>query len=479
MCELHFHDAATADHPVGVTEFVDELVVAVTSCRVYWPDHPRVKTSILALVTGLRTILDESKAKRLEIGATDGYLFVNQEPLLGASLSALRIIQALSELDSGGLAFGAGSSETDFVPLIELLGQRKVDRDFKEANTRLRSAGCASVELLPPYQTKASANPGAASGTAAAIMGSPSGGSTQRVSINVPVRLYQDVVDLLQDSMVKICRGECFDIDRTKGFVESILNGLTDDIEPMMSASRYEQYDAFTFGHSIRVCFLSLNFAKSLTRDETLLHRIGLSALLHDIGKAWVPFDVLHSTGRLSHEERLEMNKHTLYGGEIILEMGDSDPMAVTTAYGHHQTSDHKGYPDSLHHARLSTATKIVKICDVYEALTSVRPYKARMSPTRAYRIMLSMGDHFDRALLRRFITINGIYPIGSLVRLSTGETARVLSQTHSNESPVVVVESTSDNDPLASDDQFRLDLSRRDLARPMKIEELLVDNEI
>ena len=97
--------------------------------------------------------------------------------------------------------------------------------------------------------------------------------------------------------------------------------------------------------------------------------------------------------------------------------------LSVAVAFSHHQNVDGEGYPASIRGAKQSTATMIVKLSDVYEALTAVRPYKPRMSPTRAYRIMMSMKGHFEPSLLRRFVSLNGIYPDGSRVRLSSGET--------------------------------------------------------
>ena len=197
-----------------------------------------------------------------------------------------------------------------------------------------------------------------------------------------------------------------------------------------------------------------------MTEDPDLLQRVGLAALMHDIGKAWVPFEILHSTARLSPEQRLEMNKHTEYGGEILMDMDPQDPMCSAIAFGHHKKLDKTGYPQTIHDSHLSTSTKVVKICDVYEALTAVRPYKAGMSPLRAFRVMMSMEEHFDPALLRHFIRHVGVYPVGSRLRLRSGETARVTEQTASFRGPKVQLERAESGEPLAQEDCHVLDLS-------------------
>jgi HD-GYP domain-containing protein (c-di-GMP phosphodiesterase class II) len=257
---------------------------------------------------------------------------------------------------------------------------------------------------------------------------------------------------------------------------EAILKQLSTDASSMMQMARYERYDAFTFGHSIRVCFIALNFARHLTDDMHLVERIGLSALMHDVGKAWVPFDVLHSNARLSDEERAEMNMHPIHGGQILLGNANADPLAVAVAFSHHRNANGSGYPQAVHPGAISTATMIVKIADVYEALTAARPYKPRMSPTRAYRIMMDMNDHFEPSLLRRFIEVNGFYPVGSRVRLSSGELARVVEQTDDMVRPYVLTEVAASGEALFSEDVAKLDLRHPNGRDPLSIQEIILD---
>lgn len=472
MCDLHQSEEEGAPK-TGITEFVDELVVATTNSKIYWNDHPRVKSSIAALLRCLEDQSMEELSDKIVIGAAEGFLFYKRRPLLGASLSATRVIESLKGVASGGLSVSKRAGEHDFLALVDILSGVKQDyRDFTEANQDLLKRGCKHIQFLPEYRggDYTTASPDAA--LLAAL------GETEvdegPIEFDIPVELYQQTVSLLQDAMVRACHGEDINIEQAKGFVESILDRLSNDAISMMGIARYERYDAYTFGHSIRVCFLALYFAASLFDDEELLLRIGLAALMHDIGKAWVPFEVLHSTKRLTDEERVEMNKHTTHGGEILLKMVEVDPLTVATAFSHHQTLDGGGYPDTVHRVRQSIGTRIIKICDVYEALTAVRPYKPRMSPVRAYRIMMSMKNHFDPVLLRRFIAANGVYPIGSLVKLSTGEVARVMKQNDDPHKPVIKIEIDETGAELTHDDRLIRDLATGIGGPPTQIAEIL-----
>ena len=473
MCELH-HNAPSSEPRLSISGFVDELVVAITNGRIYWNEHPRVKSSIASLKRGLQNLLAHNGRERIEIGSFDGYLIVEERPLLGASLSAPRIIRPLSELGSGGIAFEQGAEDKDFSALIELLGRRDLeDLGLENAGRVLRESGVKHVGLLPPYSEENLDLESEKDDSLDFEYDDPS-----LLSLEIPIHLYQSVVDLLQDVMIRACRGDQITPENAMGFVEAILKQLEDDSKTLMSISRYERYDAFTFGHSIRVSFLALNFARNLTDDYMLLQRIGLAALLHDIGKAWVPFEILHSTSRLTNEERVEMNKHTIHGGEILMDMEPHDAMSAAIAFGHHKKLDNTGYPHTIHETQLSTATKIVKICDVYEALTAVRPYKASMTPLRAFRVMMTMDQHFDPALLKQFIRHVGVYPVGSRVRLESGETARVVRQSDAFLRPVVQLERAEGGHVLAKEDCLELDLSTLEPGHRRQAQEIVLASE-
>lgn len=480
MCEQNLTDEERDHRPTGPVAFVDEIIVALTNGRIYSAEHPRMKSSLEFLHTGLQAMLQDAKGGPVRIGAAEGFLFFNQRPLLGVSLSSRRLLDPLRRLESGGLSFAPETTRADLETFIRFLGREvnKVEHQ-KEANQALEQQGCRTIRFLPPFSTSSGSWTDAVEASHAAS-GQPMGsaeasgsdspeatakgalfGPAVKLDFNIPMRIYQDVVMVMQDAMLDACRGKGIDTASSSTLVESILKQLSQDAGSMLGQARYEKYDAFTFGHSIRVCFIALNFARQLTKDERMLQRIGLAALLHDIGKARIPFDVLHSTGRLSDAERAEMNMHTVHGGQILLESGSPDPLAVAVAFSHHQNADGTGYPHAIRGSTQSPATMIVKIADVYEALTAARPYKAAMSPARAYRIMMDMGANFEPSLLRRFIEVNGLYPIGTHVRLSTGEVARVCGQTSSFQEPVVTTIFDDQGRPIAPPSTERTNLSK------------------
>lgn len=460
MCEREKPEDVAELPAIGLDDVVDELLVLLTNVRMYSSDHPRVAAAVEQLGRDLDAWCAATGRQELMLSTVDGYLIHDKRPLLGASLAARRLIEPLERMSAGGVAIARGVRREDLMSLARALGRGpRGPKDAEAASQELRETGANAVRILPPFRLAGSGKLG--QNGLSALLQTDHGGRSLRqlLDIDVPVKLYQRVVDHMQDVMIRACRRDRFDLEESQTLIEGMLKRFEDGGGSLLNMARYERYDAFTFGHSIRVCLMALHFARSLTDDQGELHRVGMAALLHDVGKAWLPFEILHSTTRLGFEERVEMNRHAEYGGRILLGIG-ADPTAVVAAFGHHRTGRHRGYPSTLHPASLSVVTRVVKICDVFEALTAVRPYKDSMSPTRAFRIMISMGEHFDLGLLKAFIRVHGVYPQGARVRLTTGEIGRVVGQTADLGCPRVQVVETREGEPLEPAPDEVVDLS-------------------
>ena len=285
------------ERALGINGFVDELVVALVNTGIYWPEHPRVEAAIQELQRLHGEVLAQTEDRTLVLGVVDEYLVYEKRPLVGASLAAARILKPLSARKSGGIEFKANVSDRDFKALVDLLSKKAgADEDYNTTNRKLASMGCDRITLLPGFQAARGEDGQVEVSEAAEESASPSSDSRVKLS----VRLYQGVVDCLQSATISVCQGGRIDFQEVQTVVERMAQTVSSDASSIMRASRYERYDAFTFNHSIRVSTLALNFARTLTDNEGSLIRLGMAALLHDVGKSKVPFEVLHHQGRLS-----------------------------------------------------------------------------------------------------------------------------------------------------------------------------------
>ena len=429
------------DPSTEATLLAESIVAALVNSRIYELDHPRVLGSIEHVRKTVEALAKAANAPSVRLGSFDGMLVYQRRPLLGASLSVARLNERLSQLGSGGIEFDRGTPVSELTTFFAALVDRtNRDADYQQCNTRLALEKCRSVRLLPPY----------ADGVEGGF-GDP---------VQLGLSFHQAVIDLLQNVTVSVCRGGHIDFGPVQAQAEQVLKRLEQQENMQLGLARQDQYDAFTFGHSLRVAILSMHFARALTDDRDLLIRIGTAALLHDVGKSLIPFEILHSTKQLTPEERATMNRHAELGAECLLDHHDSDPLAIAAAFGHHRSADGSGYPRTTHEHPVSMVTNIVKICDIFEALTAARPYKQPMSPIRAYRVMVAMGDKLDQVLLKRFIEVNGVYPVGQLVELDGGDVAVVRSQTDDMLRPQVALVETAFGHELLDHDEQLIDLS-------------------
>lgn len=426
------------DATTEATLLVEELSAALINVRIYAPTHPRVANSLVAVRKSVRKLADATGEASIRIVCAEGMVAFAQRPLRGASMGASRLIALLKQWGASGIEIDAeGTDEALHAFFTALVERPRPGATFSQFNDQLQKQQCRTARLLPPYVEE-------------------SGAPSQPDRVRVSMSLYQSVVDLLQNVTVSVCRGGRIDFAPVEAQAEEILDRLIKTTDLQSGLARQDQYDAFTLGHSLRVAILSVNFARAMTQDRELLIRIGTAALLHDVGKSLIPFEILHSPSALSPEERRQMDMHAELGARCLLDHSDADPLGVAAAFGHHRGPDNTGYPRTTHEHPVSFVTSIVKICDVFEALTAARPYKQPMSPIRAYRVMIAMGDKLDQRLLRRFIDVNGIYPTGQLVELDTGEVAIVRDQAQDRLAPkVAVLRQPADLDTVAEDEQI------------------------
>ncbi len=438
---------------------VERLLFGLVNAQIYGTANARVVGAAGEAAAKAVLLCREQGVRSVVIGAVENQIVVDGRPLLGASLFARRLVTRIQERGAGGLEFWADVSGGDVAVLLELLTSRSNASSESEVNDELVARRVSTIRLLPPYANDH--GDGRSSGSAG------DGDAAEAEHSGDLVRVHQNVVDLLQGATICACQGRDIDLNHVNSAVESLVDGIERDSAGLFHLAHYPDYDFFTFGHEIRVGLLAIDVARTMTDDRELLLRVGTAALLHDVGKALVPWDVLHKRGKLDADERLEMQRHPVLGARILLETKSSDPLSVVAAYGHHRCADGGGYPHTCKEMHQGMVAKLVKVCDVFEALTSSRPYKAAMTPARAYRVMLDgMKGQFDVAMLEHFIRTVGIYPAGSEVQLDDGSTARVVRQTGELHRPVVEMLADEGEGPLAPGERRPCDLSRPETGR-------------
>ncbi len=216
--------------------------------------------------------------------------------------------------------------------------------------------------------------------------------------------------------------GKAINVREIKQTVSECVQSILRNPDAMMWLSKIKDKDSYTSQHSLNVCILAINFGRHLGAPEDELGKLGISALMHDVGKMRIPAEILHKAGPLTAEEQATFEKHPIYGRDILLQQDGLYHGAVDVAYAHHELLDGSGYPRGIKAAGIGDFTRIVAICDQYDALTSDRPASAGKSSRAALRYLYDRrGKQYDERLVHHFIECIGLYPAGSVVELKNG----------------------------------------------------------
>jgi HD-GYP domain-containing protein (c-di-GMP phosphodiesterase class II) len=225
--------------------------------------------------------------------------------------------------------------------------------------------------------------------------------------------------------------GKAVDTGGAKKLVEEITDSVARNPGALISLARLKTADDYTYMHSVAVCAMMVALSKQLKLDETQTRLAGLAGLMHDLGKAMIPMEILNKPGKLSQAEFEIVKQHPREGHRLLLTGVDVDPVVLDVCLHHHEKTDGSGYPDKLSDAQISMFAKMGAVCDVYDAITSNRPYKPGWDPAESLRRMAEWAKgHFDIQVFQAFVKSLGIYPIGSLVQLSSGRLGVVVEQT-------------------------------------------------
>lgn len=249
------------------------------------------------------------------------------------------------------------------------------------------------------------------------------------VEIAVAKEIRHTAKNCIDDVFKSITRGKSINVPQVKSVVSNLVDNIVRNPNALICLNQLKNKDEYTAQHSLNVCILTVTFCRHLGMPERLLNMIGLGALLHDVGKMNTPLEILNKPDKLTDEEFRIMKTHPEHGKRILEEAGETLENVIDIAFSHHERLAGHGYPLGKAEKHISTWSKIVAIVDVFDAITSDRCYHNGMSPTHALTKMYEWRTRdFDPDLLERFTECIGIYPVGTLVELTSGEVGLVIS---------------------------------------------------
>ncbi|MCM3878532.1 MAG: HD-GYP domain-containing protein [Vicinamibacterales bacterium] len=392
------------------TQLSDDLLrrfgAALRGVHLYAPNHPIVTRNLDSLADVLRA-LHEHEAT-VVIGILEEELIVGDLPMSKASASMGELIRRLTALGVERITIARDVSAEELKAFVIKFGQlEKLPSKEQNAAGQLDSQNIHVGRVTMTEQA-------------------PDAGS-DAATIR---RLYAEAVSVASMVWESARSEERPDPSAAQNMIDGLAHAVLQNRPALLALTALKDYDNYTFTHMVNVAILTMAQARGLGIEGPQLREFGLAALMHDIGKVKTPSEILNKPDKLTDEEFTIMKRHTVDGAEILRATPDIPALAPVVAFEHHLRIDGTGYP-AVSRNGLNLATMLCGIADVYDAMRSQRKYQQAFPSERILLVLQrNDGSQFDQNLVRRFVQLVGIYPVGNLVKLDTGEIAIVL-QTH------------------------------------------------
>ena len=376
--------------------FLKDLGGAIKGAGYYPSDHPARKSSLNRIYDFLLNYFSDNNS--LTLSVIEDTLTVEETPFFETSPNEIEILNNIMSKGIGEIVFKEDLTFEELDSLISFLGMSEEDFENTTIEDFIISEGIVNISIIPADKDFKKRSK----------------------------RVYSKAKKYIIDSMNDVRLGRVPQIKKANAIIGSVKELLQKDESAVMGLTLLSDYDNYTFNHSVNVGILSLSLAEKVGFGKSA-EQIGLAGMLHDIGKTKTPLEIINKPGKLSEEEWEIMKKHPIDGAEIVQKM-DKRPDVTLMILQHHVRYDLSGYPAKQ--KKLNEGTHLVTIADTYDSMTTLRPYQKRFDPKEALDLMTYKlkGTTLHPKYFEKFIEMLGIFPIGTCVRLKTGEVAVVKS---------------------------------------------------
>ena len=243
---------------------------------------------------------------------------------------------------------------------------------------------------------------------------------------------YLHALAAVKEVAQKVSQRSVAGIRKARRLAQTMVDLVLEDETLLLGLSTIRDFDDYTYTHSVNVALLSMSLGRRIGLSQVFLEQLAICGMFHDLGKVEVPKDIINKPDMLDTGEWEHIRRHPLTGVHRVLRLHASSDMksrVVMGPFGHHLNYDLSGYPRLYFTETLTLFVKILRIADTYDALTADRAYRPRsFSPDEALRMMWEkVGVEYDPILLKTFINMMGLYPVGTVLKLDSGELGLVV----------------------------------------------------
>ena len=392
------------------------LYAAIRSLKLYPVENQTVQNALDDLMTSTGTLLDAEG--EIEVRMAGDFIFVNSTRLrleLDNYASFSQILSLFRTFDVGTLEVGPEVERREWQVLLSLLLSLSTREDpeelLAELQERLERAAVKNLVVEPRSGTHDL--------------------DEQELALEMAKRTYSQGVAVTKEVVNGVRLGRAANLKKVKRAVQNIVDQVLNNETSLIGLTTLRDYDEYTFTHSVNVCIFSIALGKKIGLTKQRLYDLGLAALLHDVGKARVPIDVINKTTSLDEDEWRIIQEHPWAGALTLFSLRGYDETpyrAILVAYEHHMKIDLTGYPRSRRPRELGIFSKLVAVTDGFDAATTRRSYQT--IPIQPDEVLREMWENprrgYDNVMVKALINLMGVYPVGTTVILDTLEVAIV-----------------------------------------------------
>jgi HD-GYP domain-containing protein (c-di-GMP phosphodiesterase class II) len=398
-------------------DFLVVLYTATRSLKLYPIENAQVQKALDDLNATTRHLLDVER--EIELRIQGEFIFVNSTRLrldLDNYASFSHILGLFTQCGIGAVRIDEGVDRRALQIFVSLLlsyaAKEANPNKLSEIGAKLGEAGVSFISVEPPFESEEEEEDAERRKEAAK-------------------RTYARSVAVTKEVINSIRMGRTANVKKVKRAVQAIVDQVLNNEGSLIGLTTLRDYDEYTFTHSVNVCIFSVALGRKLGFTKVQLYDLGIAALFHDVGKSRVPLEVLNKQGGLTDEEWRIMTAHPWLGVLTLFGLrgyGEIPYRGMIVAYEHHMKTDLTGYPKSVRPRELSIFSKIVAVADGFDAATSRRIYQT--VPIQPDEVLREMWENprrgYDPVVVKAFINLIGIYPVGTCVILDTYEVAIV-----------------------------------------------------
>jgi HD-GYP domain-containing protein (c-di-GMP phosphodiesterase class II) len=392
-----------------VEHFLKAFMAATRSFAFYPPEHPASRAALAELEGALPGVIGEGES--LVIGLVSGELVVNGLPPEAQVSFGERLAQAIARHNMEKLTIFRGITSEELKNFMIIFGKERADGH--EGFNRF-------LEMRKIERIRA--------GTVGAAPRPKGSDAVRTGGLQAAENDYRNGLEVSSEINAAAREHRLIQGEKVNALARMLIRGILENRPSFLTVLNLHAKDDYTATHSLDVSLLTLLQMQRFGFGEEALSEIASAALLHDTGKMNVPDAILNKPGRLTDEEWVVMRRHAQWGAEMNHGVRGVGELSITVAFEHHLRFDSTGYPARIRPRPAAVVSMIVAISDAYDAMRSKRPYQDELPPeTTANNLLKGSGTAFDPRFVKRFLDLVGGYGLGSLVRLSSGETAVVV----------------------------------------------------